>query len=79
MATNISEHRSLGKFGALLFARQTPLVAAERHSSLLSQFRNWRARRAAAAELSNLSDRELSDIGLTRQEIPVAVRRGIYK
>jgi uncharacterized protein YjiS (DUF1127 family) len=76
MATNISEHRSLSKFGALLFARQTPLVAAERHRSLLSQFNNWRARRSAVAELSNLSDRELSDIGLTRQEIPVAVRQG---
>jgi uncharacterized protein YjiS (DUF1127 family) len=79
MTSNISEQRSLGKFGAVLFARQTPLVAAERHPSFLSQFRNWRARRVAVAELSNLSDRELSDIGLTRQEIPVAVRRGINK
>jgi uncharacterized protein YjiS (DUF1127 family) len=76
MSTNISDQRSLSKFGALLFARQTPLVEAERHSSLLGQFNAWRARRAATAELSGLSDRELSDIGLTRQEIPVAVRRG---
>jgi uncharacterized protein YjiS (DUF1127 family) len=76
MATNISDQRSLGKFGALLFVRQTPLVEAERHPSLLTQFRTWRARRAAEMELSGLSDRELADIGLTRQEIPVVVRRG---
>jgi len=76
MATNISDQRSLGKVGALLFVRQTPLVEAERHPSLLTQFRTWRARRAAEMELSGLSDRELADIGLTRQEIPVVVRRG---
>jgi len=76
MATNISDQLSLSKFGALLFARQTPRVEAERHASLLTQLNTWRARRAAETELSGLSDRELADIGLTRQEIPVVVRRG---
>ncbi len=76
MSTNISERGSLSKFGALLFVRQTPLVGAERHTGWLKQLSDWRARRAAAVELSALSDRELADIGLTRQEIPVAIRRG---
>ncbi len=76
MATNISDQLSLSKFGALLFARQTPMVAAERHPSLLAQLSTWHKRRAAESELSNLSDRELADIGLTRQEIPNIVRNG---
>jgi uncharacterized protein YjiS (DUF1127 family) len=76
MATNISNQPSLGKFGALLFVRQGPLVEAESRPSLLEQFNTGRARRAAQNELSGLSDRELADIGLTRQEIPAVVRNG---
>jgi uncharacterized protein YjiS (DUF1127 family) len=76
MSINISDQLGLSKFGALLFARQTPMVAAERHPSLLSQLNTWRTRRAAEIELSGLSDRELADIGLTRQEIPAIVRKG---
>ena len=74
MATNIHKQPPLGKFGELLFTRQTPHVEAERHKSLLGGFKAWRQRRAAEAELSNLSDRDLSDIGLTRAEIRKAVR-----
>jgi uncharacterized protein YjiS (DUF1127 family) len=74
MATNISNQSSLSKLAELIFARQTPMVAAEQHASLINSFRAWRQRRAAAAELSGLSDRDLSDIGLTRQGIPAAVR-----
>ena len=74
MSTNIYSHLSLSKFGNLFFTRQTPLVAAERHKGLLNSFKAWRARRAAENELSNLSDRNLSDIGLTRQGIRDAVR-----
>jgi len=33
-------------------------------------------RRAVQNELRMLTDRELADIGLTRQEIPAVVRRG---
>lgn len=76
MTTNIHNHFSLGKLGDLVFARQTPLVAAEQHKSLLGGFKAWRQRNAAEAELTGLSDRELSDIGLTRQGIKAAVRVG---
>jgi uncharacterized protein YjiS (DUF1127 family) len=74
MTTRTYNQSSLGKFGALLFARQTPFVAAERHPGILAQIKAWRERRVAAAELSRLSDRDLADIGLNRQEIPAVVR-----
>jgi uncharacterized protein YjiS (DUF1127 family) len=65
------------RFGNLLFARQAPALNAETHpsifASLASQFNVWRERRAAVNELGGLSDRELADIGLTRQQIPEVV------
>lgn len=74
----VSGELSLGKFGNLFFTRQTPFQGAGTHPSLLSKlatgFKAWRAQRAAAAELSRLSDRELADIGVTRQQIPAVVR-----
>lgn len=76
MATNISEQPALSKLGTMIFSRRSPLVEAERQAGVLVQLMRWRERRAAEAELSALSDRELADIGLTRQEIPVVVRRG---
>jgi uncharacterized protein YjiS (DUF1127 family) len=76
MASTINNHFSLSKIGELLFARQTPAVAAETHKGLTGWFTDWRGQREAANELSRLSDRELADIGLTRQEIPAVVRRG---
>jgi uncharacterized protein YjiS (DUF1127 family) len=74
MSSTIRNQATLSKIGSLVFARQTPLVSAERHASLLNNLRDWRARRAAAAELSSLSDRSLEDIGLTRDDIPAVVR-----
>lgn len=76
MSTSIQNSSTLGKVSALLFARQTPLVAAERHNGLLASLQSWRARRAAKAELNSLSDRELADIGVTRQQIAEVVVRG---
>jgi uncharacterized protein YjiS (DUF1127 family) len=75
MANTIHNHFSLGKFGAMLFARQAPINGAPTHPSLFEKFSAWRDRRAATRELSGLSDRELADIGLTRQEIASAVGR----
>lgn len=73
MSSTIRNQTPLSRVGSLVFARQTPYVAAERHASLLTKLRDWRARRAAAAELSSLSDRSLADIGLTRDDIPTVV------
>ncbi len=70
---------SLGKFGNLLFSRQPPILDANTHpgifAGLARHYNAWVERRAALAELSGLSDRALADIGLTRQQIPEAVRR----
>jgi uncharacterized protein YjiS (DUF1127 family) len=74
MATNSHNPSTLSRISDLLFIRQTPSVAAETHKSVTSMFAEWRQRRAAAAELSRLSDRDLADIGLTRQDIPTVVR-----
>jgi uncharacterized protein YjiS (DUF1127 family) len=74
MSSTIKNQATLSRAGALVFARQTPAVAAERNASLLENFRSWRERRAAEAELNALSDRSLADIGLRREDIPRAVR-----
>ncbi|HYP62814.1 MAG TPA: DUF1127 domain-containing protein [Acidocella sp.] len=74
MSSTIKNQATLSRVGALVFARQTPYVAAERHASLLNNFRSWRERREAEAELSALSDRSLEDIGLRREDIPRVVR-----
>jgi uncharacterized protein YjiS (DUF1127 family) len=41
-----------------------------------SAYFDWRAQQAVIACLSSMSDRDLKDIGLTRGEIPFAVKRG---
>jgi uncharacterized protein YjiS (DUF1127 family) len=75
MSSTIRNQATLSRIGSLVFVRQTPRMAAERHSSLLNSLRGWRERRAAAEELNALSDRSLADIGLTRDDIPAAVLR----
>lgn len=39
----------------------------------IAAYRGWRRRRRAAAELNRLDDRMLSDIGISRSEIPSVV------
>lgn len=79
--TQSSRSLSLGKIGSLLFTRQPRIRDAKTHPGIISglahSFSAWRARRAAIVELSGLSDRELADIGLTRQQIPEAVYRNM--
>ncbi len=74
MTTNIITKPVLSKFGGLVFTRQSPNVAAQRHQSLRAGFKAWLERHAAQRELENLSDRSLNDIGLARQDIKAAVR-----
>jgi uncharacterized protein YjiS (DUF1127 family) len=74
MSSTIKNQATLSRAEALVFARETPAVAAERNVSLLENFRSWRERRAAEAELNALSDRNLADIGLRREDIPRVVR-----
>jgi uncharacterized protein YjiS (DUF1127 family) len=74
MSSTIQNHATLSRIGSLVFVRQTPQVAAERHSALLNSLRSWSERRAAAAELNALSDRSLEDIGLTREDIPNIIK-----
>lgn len=64
---------SLAKLGAFLFTHQAPVAAAERHQGLVNSLKSWRARRVAEAELGELSDRELADIGVARENIHDAV------
>jgi uncharacterized protein YjiS (DUF1127 family) len=45
-------------------------AAASGLKRLFAAFSDWMERRRAEAELRSLTDRELSDIGLTRAEIP---------
>ncbi len=69
MSSSIHDRLSLSKLGAMVLAwpaGQAPLLQA---------FTAWRQRRAAAAELHGMSDRNLADIGLTRQDIPGVLRR----
>jgi uncharacterized protein YjiS (DUF1127 family) len=72
MATNIPSPSSLSKLTDMIVARNTPKQAAAK--SLAARVSAWRRQRQAEAELARLSDRELADIGLTRQSISTAVR-----
>ena len=41
-------------------------------------FGQWRARRRTEAELYGLDDRELRDLGISRQDIPEVARSSVY-
>lgn len=41
---------------------------------VMKNFREWRRYRRAVDELSRLSDRELSDVGIARVDIPRVLR-----
>jgi len=45
-------------------------------SVILSSFRRWHRSREKTRQLSALSDRELSDIGISRHDIAQVARRG---
>jgi len=43
--------------------------------NLIRNFRNWRRYRETVSELSRLSNRELSDLGISRGDIPYVARK----
>ena len=45
--------------------------------NLIRNYRNWRRYRETVSELSRLSNRELSDLGINRAEIQSVARRSI--
>ena len=45
--------------------------------NLIRNYRNWRRYRETVNELSRLSNRELSDLGIVRGEIPSVARRSV--
>lgn len=44
--------------------------------NILRNYRNWRRYRATVNELSRLSNRELSDLGITRSDIETVASKG---
>ena len=44
--------------------------------NLIRNYRNWRRYRDTVNELSRLSNRELSDLGISRGEIATVAQRG---
>jgi uncharacterized protein YjiS (DUF1127 family) len=45
--------------------------------NLIRNYRNWRRYRETVSELSRLTNRELTDLGITRGEIAAVARRAI--
>ncbi|MFU0503774.1 DUF1127 domain-containing protein [Pseudaminobacter sp. NGMCC 1.201702] len=45
--------------------------------NILRNYRNWRRYRETVNELGRLSNRELSDLGISRSEIHTVARRAI--
>ena len=43
--------------------------------NLIRNYRNWRRYRDTVTELSRLSNRELSDLGINRGDIPFVARK----
>jgi uncharacterized protein YjiS (DUF1127 family) len=45
--------------------------------NIVRNYRNWRRYRDTVNELSRLSTRELSDLGITRGDIPFVARKSV--
>lgn len=56
------------------FANRFTAVVA----SMITDLMNYRMYRKTIAELQNLNDRELSDLGLSRSEIKFSATKAVY-
>ncbi|HTQ70231.1 MAG TPA: DUF1127 domain-containing protein [Acidocella sp.] len=74
MSTTIHNQPALGKLGTLVLTREAPAAVANRSGNLTHWFKAWQARRAVAAELYAMSERDLKDIGVSRADIPAILR-----
>ena len=45
--------------------------------NLIRNYRNWRVYRSTVTELGRLSNRQLHDLGIVRDEIKIVARRAI--
>ncbi|UUP19334.1 MULTISPECIES: DUF1127 domain-containing protein [Nitratireductor] len=45
--------------------------------NIIRNYRNWRRYRQTVTELSRLSTRELSDLGIARGDIPFVARKSL--
>jgi uncharacterized protein YjiS (DUF1127 family) len=45
--------------------------------NIIRNYRNWRRYRDTVNELSRLSTRELTDLGITRGDIPFVARKSV--
>ncbi len=53
-------------------------TSIERHDDeLIRNYRNWRRYRDTVNELSRLSNRELTDLGIARSDIPFVARKSV--
>lgn len=56
-------------------SRSRTTAKDENMTSMRQSFKNWRKFRNTYNELNRMSDRELSDIGMTRGDIPFVARQ----
>ncbi len=74
MSTTIHNEPVLSKLGSLVMTREAPAAVEARGNKLSRWFKALQARRAVAAELYAMSDRDLNDIGVARADIPAILR-----
>ncbi len=74
MSTTIHNQPVLSKLGSLVMTREAPAAVETRGSKLSRWLQAWQARRAVAAELYAMSERDLNDIGVSRADIPDILR-----
>ncbi len=74
MSTTIHNQPALSKLGTLVMTREAPAAVEARSGKLSRWFKAWQTRRAVAAELYAMSERDLNDIGVSRADIPAILR-----
>jgi uncharacterized protein YjiS (DUF1127 family) len=61
-----------------LYRRETSKELKTRNTmNIIRNYRNWRRYRETVSELSRLSNRELTDLGISRGDIPFVARKSI--